>query len=136
MKDIRNVMTLGPTSVARDTPIIEAARLMRDANVGILPVVDGEVLLGVVTDRDLVVRALANATCDALVADVMSANPVTLSPTDDEHRVEALMAEHQVRRLPVCEEGRLVGIISVGDLAVRLSEETAGRVMDRTGPEG
>jgi len=107
---------------------------MREEDVGVLPVVDNGSLAGIVTDRDIVVRALADGRNDANVDDVMSSNPVTLSPDDDERQAEQLMAQYESRRLAVTDGQRLVGMLSVGDLAVRADERLAGQVMEETGP--
>jgi CBS domain-containing protein len=116
---IANVMTLAPVTVPLTAPIRAAAALMRDAQVGDVLVVDGERLIGIVTDRDLVVRGLAEGADPDIVsvAEVATASPVTVGPQDDPAEAVALMRRHGVRRVPVVEEGVAVGVVSIGDLA-------------------
>ena len=135
MTAIRDVMTENPITVAPEVPAAEAAHLMRDADVGVLPVVVEGLVEGVITDRDLAIHTAAPER-EVRVADIMSRMPVAVSPDDSIDRAEALMAEHGVRRLLVCDGSRLVGIISVGDLATRVSDVSAGEVMHETGPRG
>jgi CBS domain-containing protein len=115
---VREVMTVDPTAVSRDVTVREAARLLVERDVGPLPVVDGDMLIGIVTDRDLVVRVLADDRDPACttVGEIASTTVVTIDPEEELERARALMAEHHVRRLPVVEEGRLVGILSHGDV--------------------
>lgn len=113
-------MTPAPETVAPDTSLQAAAALMDELNVGVLPVVEDGRLLGVVTDRDITVRATAAGAdpADSFVSEAMSANPRTVGPDDEIEAVEQVMADAQVRRVPVVDaEGRLVGILSLGDLA-------------------
>ncbi|HEX5724032.1 MAG TPA: CBS domain-containing protein [Longimicrobiaceae bacterium] len=117
------IMTANPEAVTPDTSLGEAARLMRDLDVGILPVVDGDEnarLLGVITDRDLVVRALAEGRDGgARVGDFMTTEVETVGPGDTVHDVMNVMKRQRVRRVPVTDsEGCLVGIIAQADLAV------------------
>jgi len=116
---IANVMTPAPVTVPLTALIRAAAALMRDAQVGDVLVVDGERLIGIVTDRDLVVRGLAEGADPDIVsvAEVATASPVTVGPQDDPAEAVALMRRHGVRRVPVVEEGVAVGVVSIGDLA-------------------
>ncbi|EQB97150.1 hypothetical protein GA8_02570 [Geobacillus sp. A8] len=104
---------------------------MRDFNVGAIPIVDDGRLVGMITDRDIVVRGMAEKRPGSTaVTEVMSRDLVTLSPDDSVQKAADMMARHQIRRLPVVENGRLVGIISLGDLATnRYSDERAGRAL-------
>jgi CBS domain-containing protein len=115
---VREVMTVDPTAVSRDVTVREAARLLVERDVGPLPVVDGDLLVGIVTDRDLVVRVLADDRDPAstTVGEIASTTVVAIGPDEELERARGLMAEHGVRRLPVVEEGRLVGILSQGDV--------------------
>ncbi|MFI8101005.1 CBS domain-containing protein [Streptomyces sp. NPDC086023] len=117
---IHEVMTERPVTVAPQVSLSEAARKMRDADIGDVLVVDDGMLRGILTDRDLVVRAMAEdrdpATTD--VQTVCSGEPVTVGPDDGIDRAVALMREHALRRLPVTDDGKLVGIVSIGDLAL------------------
>ncbi|MFJ7154154.1 CBS domain-containing protein [Streptomyces sp. NPDC101118] len=118
---IHEVMTERPVTVAPQVSLSEAARKMRDADIGDVLVVDDGMLRGILTDRDLVVRAMAEDRDPAQtsVQNVCSAQPVTVGPDDGIDRAVALMREHALRRLPVTEDdGKLVGIVSIGDLAL------------------
>src|SRR5688572_28318061 len=119
-KSIREVMSSNPTSVDPSATVVEAAKLMRDEDVGSLPVVENGRLTGVVTDRDIAVRAVAEGKDpqSTKVADVCSGDLVTIDPQQDLDEALRLMARHQVRRLPVVEEdGRLVGVVAQADVA-------------------
>lgn len=131
---VRDIMTPNPTTISSGMLASEAARIMRDADIGLLPVLLDGRLEGVVTDRDLVTRALAERG-DVPVGDVMTRNIVKLSPDDSIERAEQLMSENGVRRVVVRDGMNLVGIVSVGDLAVQVSDSIAGEVMSETGPD-
>ena len=124
---IRVHMTPNPVCLPSSATLVEAARRMRDDDIGDVLVLDGEQLRGVATDRDLVVRGVAEG-CDpaaTTLAEVCSGGLVTLSPDDPVDHAERLMREHAVRRLPVVEGGRPIGVVSIGDLAVDLDAESA-----------
>ncbi|MDP1954342.1 MAG: CBS domain-containing protein [Polaromonas sp.] len=116
----RNVRTLTPS----DT-VAQAAKAMLELNVGVIPVCEGDKLLGMVTDRDIVIRAVAQGLDgNTPLAKVMTANVRTAKQTDDLDQVLADMAASQIRRLPVVDASdRLVGIISIGDIAVKGQDE-------------
>ena len=135
VQTVREFMTEDVVTIESDSPIEDAARLMREYDIGIVAVMDGESLRGVVTDRDIVVKAIAEGRFDEHVGAITSETLVTISPDDDVARAAELMAETDVRRLPVCEGKQLVGILSVGDLATRADSNMAGIVMEQTGPE-
>jgi CBS domain-containing protein len=119
---VKDLMTPNPTVCRPEDTASQAATLMKQEDCGAIPVVaDGGKLVGIVTDRDIVVRAVAAGKDprSTAVSAVMSADPVTLSPDSDADEAEKLMAERQVRRLPVVENGRLVGIIVTAQLARR-----------------
>ena len=127
-------MTSAVVTVDAQQPVAEAARLMRDADVGVLPVAADGHIVGIITDRDIVVRGAASGRLDMRVGDLMTTGFVGVTPEDDDREVENLMVTREIRRLPVIEDGLLVGIVTVGDLAVRTSEKRAGKVLARTGP--
>ncbi|HEU4448510.1 MAG TPA: CBS domain-containing protein [Gaiellaceae bacterium] len=129
---VRDVMTSGPKTVTRETSVVDAARLMGSEDVGPLPVVEGEELVGIVTDRDLVLRVLAEGRDPAatVVGDVCSQSPVTVSPDADLSQALRLLAQHQVRRLPVAEGKRVVGIVAQADIARELPNEDVGEVVE------
>jgi len=122
---VADLMSRNVKTVTSQTPLAEVAALMRDENVGVLPVVDGEGRLDrIVTDRDLVVRGLAQDSArplrDLPVAAVASAEVATVSPQDSIGEVLELMGRRQIRRAPVVgEQRRLIGMISLGDIACR-----------------
>jgi CBS domain-containing protein len=124
---IQDVMTEDPTTVPAGASLAEAARVMRDGDIGDVLVVDGRQLRGILTDRDLVVRGLAEGRDPdrAVVGDLCSTDVVTVSPEDDTESAAVLMRDNAVRRLPVVVEGEPVGIVSLGDLALRDDPESA-----------
>ena len=134
MARVKDFMSKDIVSVSPQTDLSEAARLMKQHDVGILPVVEQDALRGVVTDRDIVVKGLAEGRPTATVSEVMSQKVVSLSPDDDDKEARRLMSDNDVRRLPVCQDDQLIGMVSVGDLAVRTDERHAGEVMEKTGP--
>ncbi|WP_447002166.1 CBS domain-containing protein [Saccharothrix isguenensis] len=117
---VRDLMTTSPVTLAPDTPVREAAQAMRDQGIGDILVVDGDQVRGIVTDRDIVVRGLADR--DDLSAcrlsDVCSDQLVTATPDEDVDIVVTRMRENAVRRIPVVEDGRPVGVLSLGDAAI------------------
>ena len=117
---VRDVMTPGPIGVDYFQSIGEAARTMRDWGVGAVLVVSDESLYGLITDRDLVIRAVAEArAADEPVGPLSSGNLVGVNADADVDEAARLMREHAVRRLPVIEDGQVAGMVSVGDLALR-----------------
>jgi CBS domain-containing protein len=129
---VREAMTAFPTTISKDATVVDAARLMVTENVGSLPVVRGSELVGIVTDRDLVAEVLAkdldpNKT---LVADVCSEEPTVASPDEPLHAALQQMASEQVRRLPVVEDGRLVGILAQADVAREAEPEATGELVE------
>jgi len=117
---VRDVMTPGPIGVDYFQSIGEAARTMRDWGVGAVLVVNEQSLYGLVTDRDLVLRAVAEAKGpDEPVGPLSSANLIGVDADADVHEAMRLMRQHAVRRLPVLEDGQVTGIVSLGDLATQ-----------------
>ena len=117
---VRDVMTPGPIGVDYYQSIGEAARTMRDWGVGAVLVVSNESLYGLVTDRDLVVRAVAEARgADEPVGPLSSGNLIGVDADANVREAMRLMREHAVRRLPVLENGQVAGIVSLGDLAMQ-----------------
>jgi len=117
---VRDVMTPGPIGVDYDQSVGEAARAMRDWGVGAILVVSNGSLYGLVTDRDLVVRAVAEGRgADEPVGPLSSGNLIGVDADADVHEAMRLMRQHGVRRLPVLEDGQVAGIVSLGDLAMQ-----------------
>ena len=129
---VRNAMTEDPRSIGASASVVEAARLMREEHIGSLPVTDDEKLVGMITDRDITTRVVAKAADPRLtsVGDVYSRDLVSVEPDRDLDDALELMARHQVRRLPVVEDGRLVGIVAQADIALREKEERTGELVE------
>ena len=117
---IRDVMTAHPITFPATSSLVEAARAMRDADIGDVIVVENGRLCGVVTDRDITVRGVAEGhdVSSLTLGDICSRHLTTLSPMDRVEDAVRLMREKALRRLPVVEGGKPVGIVSLGDLAV------------------
>jgi CBS domain-containing protein len=119
-KSVRDAMTGDPRSIGASAPVVEAARLMREKHIGSLPVTDEEKLVGMITDRDITTRVVAEAADlqTLSVGDVYSRDLISVGPDKDLEEALQLMARHQVRRLPVVEDdGSLVGIVAQADIA-------------------
>jgi CBS domain-containing protein len=129
---VKEVMTPSPASVASDATVVEAARQMATEDVGSLPVVRGEKVVGMVTDRDLVIHVLAKDLDPHLVpvSEVCTEGAVTIGPDDELDAALQRMAKDQVRRLPVVESGRLVGILAQADVARTADAESTGRLVE------
>ena len=133
VKSISEVMTPNPQSVDPSTTVVEAARLMRDGDVGSLPVVEDGKVVGIVTDRDIAIRVVAEGKDPqgAKVGEIASKDLVTVDPQQDLDEALRLMARHQVRRLPVVEEdGRLVGVVAQADVASEAGDEKTGEMVE------
>jgi CBS domain-containing protein len=123
---VADVMTPQPTAIEAARGVSDAARAMRDSDIGDVLVTEDGRLVGIMTDRDIVVRVLAKG-LDPLttpLSAVCSRGLTTLSPGDTIETATARMRERAVRRLPVVEDGRLVGILALGDLAVDLDPQS------------
>ena len=131
-ESVRDIMSANPTTVRPDTPVVEAARLMASEDVGSLPVVDGEQLVGVATDRDITLRVVAEGKDPGAttVGEIQSGNPVSVAPDERLDRALQEMAQNQVRRLPVVEDGRLVGVVAQADVAREVGDAETGRVVE------
>ena len=121
---VSEVMTREPETLASSATCGEAATLMKQEDCGSIPIVDDGRLVGIVTDRDIVIRAVAMGKDPKTtpVSAVMSADPVTVSPDSESEEASRIMAERQIRRLPVVKDGRLAGIVVIGQLARREDE--------------
>jgi CBS domain-containing protein len=125
-------MTANPCSIDADKSIAYAAKMMRDENVGLAPIVEGDKLVGTVTDRDIAIRVVAEGKDpeQMTVREAASTNLVTIDPQQDLDEALRLMAQHQVRRLPVVEEdGRLVGVVAQADIARMGDDRQTGAVV-------
>ena len=131
-KSVRDVMTPAVRAVSPAQSLVEAAEVMKGEDVGSVPVVEEGRLAGILTDRDIVTRAVAERRDPQTVRvdEVASPQPVTVEPEQDLDEALALMARHQVRRLPVVEEGRLVGMLAQADVALEAKEKKVGETVE------
>jgi CBS domain-containing protein len=129
---IRELMTENPSTCEASTPVVEAAKVMVREDVGPIPVVEGGRLTGVVTDRDLVVRVLAEGRDpqSTTVGEIATGDVVTISPDASLDEALKLLASNKVRRLPVVEGDRLVGILAQADVARHAQEVQTGEVVE------
>lgn len=129
---LRDLMTTDVRTCTPDTPLSEVARIMAEVDCGFVPVVDGDRVAGVITDRDIVLRAVAaNRDIRTTTArECMTTPAIMAGPDTDAHEAADLMAEKQIRRLCVVDNGRLVGVVALGDLATeRIHVDEAGEAL-------
>ena len=128
---VRDVMTSEVETTTSRQPLHEAARQMKSGDFGSIPVVDDGRLVGVLTDRDIVIRAVAEGmdSNTTNVGQIASTDPVTVEPSQSLGDALELMSAHQVRRLPVVEDGQLVGMLSQADIALEAKDELTGEVV-------
>jgi len=130
---ISELMSTNPCAIDGDKPVAYAAKMMKQEDVGLAPVVEGDRLVGTLTDRDIVVRVVAEGKDPQAVTvrEVASTELVTVDPQQDLDEALRLMAQHQVRRLPVVEEdGRLVGVVAQADVARQDDDARTGEVVE------
>ncbi|WP_447041336.1 CBS domain-containing protein [Streptomyces sp. DSM 118878] len=135
---VRDVMTPGVVAVRPDASLVEAAQLMRAQDIGdVLVAVDGQVV-GVLTDRDITLRAVADGADPLTVSAqaVCTPSPVVVAPDDAVEYAVDLMRDHAIRRLPVVEDGDPVGMVSLGDLALARDPSSALADISRAEPDG
>jgi len=129
---LSEIMTRDVQSIENTSTVQQAAQLMKKLNVGCIPVTENGRVVGIITDRDVVMRNVADGKTpeNTRVDEVMSKSLITATPDMDVHRAADMMAQNQIRRLPVLEKDRMVGIVSIGDLAVRnIYENEAGEAL-------
>jgi CBS domain-containing protein len=126
-QSIREVMTADPRTVEASATLVDAAREMRDGDVGAVIVVENGSVAGIVTDRDIVVRAVADGRDpgSTRVSEVATMNPTTLTVDQSVDDAIRVMREQNIRRIPVVQDGRPAGIVSLGDLAIERDTESA-----------
>lgn len=124
---VRDVMTSEPVALQSDAMILDAARQMRDYGIGDVLVLDGQRIKGMLTDRDITVRAVADGLDpeSTTVGDICSEDVASVSPDDDADRVVEMMRLRAVRRIPVVDGSILVGVVSIGDMAMDRDERSA-----------
>ena len=128
---VADVMSQRPRAMNPKTPLNEIAQVMETDDIGAVPLVEGERLVGIVTDRDIVLRAVAKGkdVKGMPASEVASSELVTVHPDDDLSDALELMAKHQVRRLAVCADDRLVGVVSQADVAREGKDKDTGQVV-------
>jgi CBS domain-containing protein len=131
-KSVRDAMTKDPRSIGAAESVVDAARAMREEDIGSLPITDDEQLVGMITDRDITTRVVSEAADPKTtsVGDVCSRDVISVEADNDHEEALALMARHQVRRLPVVENGRLVGIVAQADIARTENEKKTGELVE------
>jgi len=130
---IKDVMTSNPCSIDAEKSVAYAAKMMREEDVGLAPIVEGDKLIGMLTDRDIAIRVVAEGSNpeQVKVADVASKQVVTIDPQQDLDTALRIMAKHQVRRLPVVEEdGKLVGVVAQADIAREGDDMQTGKLVE------
>jgi CBS domain-containing protein len=133
-KSIRELMSDNPCSIDADKSVAYAAKMMRDEDVGLAPIVEGNRLVGTLTDRDIAIRVVAEGRDpeSTTAREVASTDVITVDPQQELDEALRLMAQHQVRRLPVVEEdGRLVGIVAQADVARHGDDKQTGQVVEQ-----
>jgi CBS domain-containing protein len=133
MGNIREVMTPSPATVEAEQTAVEAARCMKEADAGMIPVVRAGKLVGTVTDRDIAIRVVAEGKDPqaTTVGEIASNELITISPDQDLSEALGLMASHQVRRLPVVEDERLIGVVAQADVARVADERKVGETVEQ-----
>ena len=131
-KTVRDAMTPNVHSAAPTDSLADAAQTMKQEDVGSLPVVEDDRLIGILTDRDIVLRAVAERVDpqSSNVGDVASRDLVTAEPEQDLDEALAQMARHRVRRLPVVEDGRLLGMLAQADVAIEAKDKNVGGMLE------
>ena len=131
-KHVKDAMTSDVKTATPSQSLTDAAKLMKQEDVGSVPIVDGERLVGMVTDRDIVIRGIADGSDPhaVKVGDIASRDVVTVRPDDDLDEAMRLMAQHQVRRLPVFDDGHLVGVVATADVAQEAKEKDLGHIVE------
>jgi CBS domain-containing protein len=132
-QSIKDVMSANPCTIDADKSVAYAAKMMRDEDVGLAPVVEGDKLIGMLTDRDIAIRVVAEGKNpeQVKVAEVASKQVVTIDPQQDLDEALRIMAKHQVRRLPVVEEdGKLVGVVAQADVAREGDDTQTGKLVE------
>jgi CBS domain-containing protein len=129
---VRDAMTENPRSIDASASAVEAARLMREGQIGSIPITEDEKLVGMITDRDITTMVVAEAADPEAtsVGDVSSRDPISVEPDKDLEEALELMARNQVRRLPVVENDRLVGIVAQADIALKENKEKTGELVE------
>ena len=132
-QSIKDVMTSNPCSIDADKSVAYAAKMMRDEDVGVAPIVEDDKLIGMLTDRDIAIRVVAEGRNpdQVIVRDVASKQVVTIDPQQGLDEALRIMAKHKVRRLPVVEgDGKLVGVVAQADVARKGDDTKTGKLVE------
>lgn len=133
MTTAKDLMTSPAECLAPEETVEQAARMFSKYDVGSMPVVDGEKLVGVLTDRDIVIECVAkgNDCSSTKVSDIATSNVVTVTVDDQAADVARVLSDNQIRRVPVVDEqGKVVGVIAQADVALKMGEDTTGEVVE------
>ncbi|ERI92612.1 CBS domain protein [Clostridiales bacterium oral taxon 876 str. F0540] len=135
---VKELMTKDVATLNADDSVEQAAKIMKEYNIGSVPVCEGENVIGIITDRDIALRSVAEGenVKNQKVREIMSSNPVVANPDMDIDDAARIMSERQIRRLPVVDNKNIVGIVSLGDLAVepQLQDDAEGALKDISEP--
>lgn len=125
---VREIMTKDVATATLDSTVEDVATMMKEDDVGSIPVLDDGELAGIVTDRDIVIRCIAEGKdpAETTVEDILTEELHTIEPDADADEAARIMADRQIRRIPVVEEGELIGVVSLGDIAVKEDTDAAG----------
>lgn len=117
---VREVMTSSVECATPTTTVVELAKMMKNNDIGSIPICEDQKVIGIITDRDIVLKAVAEGKTieNRKAKEIMNSTVITVTADQDVHEAAALMSKHQIRRLPVVEQGHLIGIVAIGDLAV------------------
>ncbi|HHZ01509.1 MAG TPA: CBS domain-containing protein [Tissierellia bacterium] len=115
---LRDIMSRHVVSLNTTDTVEKAAQLMKDYNIGSIPICSDSSVVGIVTDRDITLRAVASGQSNRQLKDIMTPNPVVGTPDMDVHEAVRIMSEKQIRRLPVVENNSLVGMVALGDISL------------------
>jgi CBS domain-containing protein len=132
MMKVRDIMTTDVTAMPPTCTIAEVAQAMRRLDVGSIPLVDNSRLVGVITDRDIAIRVVADGLDPHLEAaeSHMTSSPITIAPDTSSEEAAQIMAREQIRRLPVVENGNLIGYLALGDLAAQNKDRQVGETLE------
>ncbi|HBW37980.1 CBS domain-containing protein [Desulfosporosinus sp. BICA1-9] len=117
---VREVMTTSVECAAPNTTVVELATMMKNNDIGSIPICEAQKVIGIITDRDIVLKAVADGKNieKRTAKEVMNSKVITVTADQDVHEAASLMSKYQIRRLPVVEQGKLIGIVALGDLAI------------------
>lgn len=124
---VRDIMSKDVCTLSKEDSIEKAAQMMKEKNIGSIPVCNQDIVVGIITDRDITLRAVANdKNAQSLkVKDIMTSNPIVATPDMDVHEVAKVMSDKQIRRIPIVEKNNLVGIVALSDISLEPSLQSS-----------